>query len=327
MRLTGFALIGLLVGTAGTAAADVDRGPPRASENFIEAYEPNTIGYTHDDDDVGFLDFTISLKYRLLPKTLRSLTNGDANRVYFAFTGRYGFYVGTRESSPVIGKRFNPKFIWRYVTSSGTGQFMRADGSGPEVPQEYLSYLDFAYAHESNGQSIDSPQEYVTAQANAERPSFANDYLSRGWDYLEVVWKKLAVDRPTFRLSTYLDGKYFLHDGLLQGRPEEYNSWEMNPEGKPRSAVDGLSALLDFEHNHIFWEWRGAPLLAYPRASLTYVTGYDSPFEHSTFRLEVGAQLIELPVTVWYQNGYNSDLAQYFKKVASYGVEIKIGGF
>jgi hypothetical protein len=281
----------------------------------LESYEPNTIGYTKDSDDVGFMDFKVSVKYELFPDLVSKLSSDF--KAYFAFTGRFGQYIGTRESSPVVGKRFNPKFIFRDITRSG------AAGSDENAPKSGADeYFDFAYAHESNGQSITSLAEYDQARANSERPEFANDNISRGWDYLEFTWKNVPSYTENHKLSTYLTLQYFLQRGLLQDAPEEYNSWENDPEGKPRKSVNGVRGIVKYQPKYKFSGW-----FSDPKYALIYETGYQHIFKYNTIRAEVGIKIQKLPVTLWGRTGYGSDLALYYKKVSSYGIEVEIGSF
>jgi hypothetical protein len=263
------------------------------------------------------------LKYRLLPKTISKKNE----RLYFAFTGRFGMYIGNRHSEPVIGKSYNPKLIWRHVMDDERKSFVPFATGDAEVRQEYQGYLDVAYAHESNGQSIGSAAEFASARATAQHPDFASDGLSRGWDYAQLVWKTTVLDRTVRRVTAYADLKYFFPQGLLQDHIEEYNSWENSPEGKPRKVVNGIAALVDYEHSWHAPIARRTLWLANPRVSLKYETGYRSPFKYSTVRLEAGVHVLELPLTLWMQRGYGSDLAQYYKQVSSYGLELKMGGF
>lgn len=327
IRVIGF-LVVLNLSFLMNSSYAVDRGLKGVEGEMVEAYEPSTIGYTKDSDDVPFMDFTVSLKYRFLRKWMSNLSSLQNEGLYFAFTGRFGMYIGDRHSSPVVGKSFNPKLFWRHVTDDADNRFHPVNtGSHPDV-ELIRGYMDFGYAHESNGQSIDSPEEYATARTNSENPEFANDNISRGWDYLQFVWKRTLSGKPEHRITMYTDLKYFLHDGLMQGRAEEYNTWENNPEGKPRKAVNGISELLEYENAwHVPRAYENRPVLANPRVSLRYETGYQTPFKYHTLRFEMGAQLLEFPVTLWIQQGYNSDLAMYYRKVTSYGLELKMGGF
>ena len=320
MRVAGYAIAAALLACCGLARADeggCDVHDKR--EPTLCAYEPNSIGYTQDSDDVGFMDFKISIRYQLFPDSItRGLNHIDDGlglkySLYMAFTGRFGQYIGTRESSPVIGKRFNPKL------------FLRRWGDAPDRASDSRGYIDFAYGHESNGQSINTAAQYAAAQAAlvaaGERADFANDHLSRGWDYLELVWKKAEYSQ-LHGLSSYVTLKYFLDNGLLQGKPEEYYAFENNPEGKPRNQVNGVAGMLKYVVvTEQKWAFKDLKLVG------AYETGYREIFRYNTFRFEIGSKLSQLPLNFWYQNGYNSDLAMYYKKVISRGIEIQIGSF
>jgi hypothetical protein len=313
-------MAGLCVALNGPALADDTEGEPKVLP--LESYEPNTIGFTWDSDDVRFMDFKLSVKYPLMPRRLCSVTALHDSRFYFAATARFAQYLGTRESSPVIGKRFNPKLIWRVLTSPD--DHSSSDEECMDKGRKHVrDYLDFAFNHESNGQSIDSPQLLQEAIAQAERPEFARDNISRGWDYLEMVHKHTWHKDGEEKFASYLTLKYFLPRGPLQGTAEEYNAWENDPEGKPRRRVHGVGLLLKYESD---WDpnnnWSRHPKLAFG-----YETGYSHAFKYSTVRGEAGIKLWELPLTAFAQYGYGSDLAQYYKKVRSYGVFLEIASF
>jgi len=311
MRIAQCAIAAALLACCGAALADETGCEVHGErEARLCTYEPNTIGYTWDNDDVGFMDFKISVRYQLFPDWTTkglNLVAKDLGRnygLYFAFTGRFGQYIGTRESAPVIGKRFNPKIFLRRWTDA-----------------RHAGYLDLGYGHESNGQSVHAAGQYAEAQAAAERPEFANDQLSRGWDYIELVWKKASY-ASVDGLSSYVTLKYFLADGLLQGKPEEYNGLENSPQGKPRNQVNGVAGLLKYTRPTEKW-W----ILQDLKAAAGYETGYRRMFRYNTYRLELGTKVIQLPMNLWVQTGYGSDLAQYYKKVSSKGIEVQIGSF
>ena len=56
----------------------------------LQSYEPSAFGKTKNNDDVGFLNIDISVKFPLAPGILHDL-GVDDNRFYFSFTGRWGF--------------------------------------------------------------------------------------------------------------------------------------------------------------------------------------------------------------------------------------------
>jgi outer membrane phospholipase A len=299
------ATIGLVAQAANSADRDQclsrhDSGGGLNQEPVLCSYEPTTLGWTKDGDDVGFMDFKLSVRYQIYPFP------GEVDRwaTYFAFTGRFAQYLGTRDSSPVVTKRLNPKVFYRQLTAAG-------------------GYFDVGYNHESNGQAINTldgfEQAKATALAKDGSTNAAFDQISRGWDYLDFVWKKPAA---AFGGDGYLVLKYFLPTGLLQGKAEEYgtNFSESDPEGKPRRQVNGVSALYKKKLDHCD---------ARCKVFFSYETGYSHFGQYNTFRAEFGYRVpvLQLPLTVWWQSGYNSDLAQYYKKVSSAGIAVEIGSF
>ena len=103
---------------------------------YLYRYTPNYVGFTHDNDamDTAFLDFKISIMAPLFPKWFN--LNTQYGNLFLAVTIRAGQYF-ERDSSPVIGKTFNPKLFYRHW--------------GDSNKNEYSSYIDAGYAHESNG--------------------------------------------------------------------------------------------------------------------------------------------------------------------------------
>ncbi len=362
LRQTAAGMV-LVLAIAGIAFAGVGRDYCEVHKEAgptLCSYEPTTIGYTKDSDDSHFMDFKVSVRYQLFPDWVTRSLNwmpraipffpsgvGDDSALYLAFTGRFGQYIGTRDSSPVVEKLFNPKVFYRYWTDDG-----------------HKNHIDVAFAHQSNGQAIDSSQEYQDALATSQNEHAVKDQLSRGWDYWEASWKRTWYERerpPTVTpaepctgdvekckkaadeaaciqkcrdcdtcrgidgkktsIVSYLGFKHFLQRGPLQGYQENYNEWETDPEGKDLDQVSGLSAMLK-------WTERGErKCFSDLKIAVRYETGTDKPFRYDTVRVEVGTKIIQLPVSVWRQAGYNSDLAQYFKKVRSVGIQAEIGSF
>ncbi len=300
-----------------------------AREPLLQPYDPITGGYTKESNDVPFMDVTLSLKYRLLPTQL----TGNRQRAFLSLTTRFGFYWGTRDNSPVVAKSYNPKLIWRYLPNgtadiggSGDGGAGN-EGRNEHLQEEYAQFVDFAYAHESNGQLIHTQAQYVATQAALQQPKFVNDEIHRGWDYLEVAWKKSALQQADRALSSQLDLKYFMPVGLLQGAADEYHSWENNRQGKPRKSVDGITESLRYQ-----WYGIGKPvddtkLFSRSDVTLKLTTGYHDPFKFATVRAELGFQTYVLPVTLWVQSGYMSALAMYYEKVNAFGLELRVRSF
>ncbi len=233
-----------------------DPAPFRSRDDWFQPYEPSTIGVTRDSDDISFMDVTLSLQLPLAD--WNGPLPGRTQQLAIAFTGRFGFYVGDRRSSrPVIGKRLNPALLWRLQLSDDAARLANCGQAGARVfrgrksdhcaQYEPDSYLEFAYAHESNGQAIDTEEEYLAAQQAAQlkdgETDYTNDRLSRGWDYLGVIYKPptcKACESERYRLSGYTKIRYFLAHGLMQGDQEQWHDWEAAAaEGKPRSKITG----------------------------------------------------------------------------------------
>ncbi len=323
--------------------------------DIARIYEPVFVGYTFDDDDQSYLDFSLSAMFPL--SILAPLDGWNPKdkfpdqedyrdpdwfpwqpRVYFAFSGRAGQYLGTRESSPVVGKRFNPVLALRWWQKSG---YLGSRASGEASGSKGLNdYFELSYGHESNGQSVgdlddpQTPEEEAFGQRRFEAlqadfllsdgdASIARDELSRGWDYIGARWASSWI-HGTGGLYVLAEGRYYLDDGLLQGEAEEYNVWENDGDylarydgSITRDKVDGLRIGARYQST-AFSGFLGAKEIG-----LSLRTGYNDPFERITARVEVGFEYY----TLWYRYGYNSDLVDYYRKDSSWGISIKIREF
>jgi len=92
--------------------------------------------------------------------------------VVIAFTGRFAQYLGTRDSSPVVTKRLNPKLFYRQRTQG-------------------RDYFDIGYNHESNGQSINTLEGFEQAKAD---PVFAKLPESEKFSLPDVNSTAAALD-------------------------------------------------------------------------------------------------------------------------------------
>jgi hypothetical protein len=298
-------MVGVLLYHPGGSPARADeaaRDPEGALR--LRSHEPSLLGYTWDESG-EFMDFTLSVKFKILEKSIAALNEGSS--LNFAFTGRFGQYF-ERDSSPVIGKRYNPELFYRYEFES---------------TQQTRPYIEVGYAHESNGQNIGSLSSYLQAQQTLERPQYADDYISRGWDFVRFTahspeYRRFGANHP---LQLWATGRWFLRNGLFQGRPEEYSDWENSPEGKPRNQVDGLTAGVRYTP-HTGFSW-----LPIGNLAVTYTTGYREIFRYHSYRVEAGVRVLDLPLIVWIARGYNSDLARYYRYVEAAGVGFTIGAF
>lgn len=306
---------------------DVAVARKTCEEPIIQGYDPTTLGYAWQGDDEPFIDFTLSFKAPLFRDLLCQHFDGRGH-LYLTFTGRFAFYVRTRTSGPVIGREYNPKLLWRWVGSSTT---TTSTGYDKKPVVEYAHYIDFAYAHSSNGQTIDSLEEYQIQSAQSGSARDALDYVSRGWDYVQVAGKFTALDTLGHGgdLSVYPDFKFFLRHSLLQGVPEEYHAWEQDTALRPRHAFDGVAVTFEYRPfaQQIDAEAAHATTQETLRVAFKYLTGYAPVARYNTVRGEFGFAPWGLPLTVWAQEGYMNSLARYYKKAGAAGVELRFAEF
>ena len=282
----------------------------------MESHMPNYIAYNVDEGYDGHVDFRFSLKYSFFKysRPYRNARLADRIVPHAAFTARMSQFIGTQDSSPVLGRRFNPELFLRFWSPNAE------------------DYFDLAYGHESNGQNINAGEEYRAKQdslvADGDDIALADKFISRGWDYVGFTTRKSLFkwgedqepgSPATKELVLYGRVQYFLDDGFFQGKSEDYYDFEPGPATE-REQFDGLSMLLRMDTGKV----TGFKVTA------QYITGYDGMFDRSTVRLECTAKDFglpwsdaSLPLTVWWQDGYNADLATYNRQSHSFGIGIE----
>lgn len=273
---------------------------------LLSSDEPNRLGCTKDSYERScFMDFVVSMRYPLFYEALEEGHKFDM-LPFFSFTGRMGQYSGNvRHSSPVVTKQFNPKLYFRVYTSNTVGQHLGTTDS-------IQDFYDVGYAHESNGQYVDSVPVFNSMAASVGGPDIAQDYISRGWDYMN--YRRHLHFHAFGTNSMDVDFRYFLSYGLLQKGSEEYFPWETPRAITKISQVDGIRLKVNREFN----------VYGFKGATLSYITGYRNLARWNTFRAELGftplSDLMGLPIVLWGQTGYNNNVTQYYRKSWSFGL-------
>lgn len=294
-----------------------------AENSGLTSHQPNHLIARSDSDDISdpFMDFTVSFKHPVFPnaapvnnaydrltEAIEQVAPGNEEyylQLYLAFTGRFSQYLGTRDSAPVIARRFNPELFFRMWSSEE-------------------NYMDFGFGHESNGQRIHDETSYLLEEAamvqNGDPAFFARDSLSRGWDYTAINWRRAWTDN----FATVLKTRHYLSDGPLQGAREEYNLWEDGGgKSRPRKRYDGVS--LDIQYN--FNASRcllGTLPICFDKVQLTQETGYGALFDNNSTTIELTTDFFGMPLQVWGRSGYNSDLVDYYNYSNSWGLGIEL---
>lgn len=273
---------------------------------MLSSDEPNRLGCTRDSyESACFMDFTLSLRYPLFYDALDEGHKFDM-LPFFSFTGRMGQYSGAvRHSSPVVTKQFNPKLYFRFYTSDTAGQTLGTTDS-------IQDFYDVGYAHESNGQYVDSVPVFNSTAASVGSAAIAQDYISRGWDY--VNYRRHLHFHALGTNSMDVDLRYFLSYGFFQKGSEEYFAWEAPRPITHISQVDGVRLKMNRDFN---WSW-------FKGANLSYTTGYREPLRWNTLRAEFGftplSDLLGLPIVLWGQSGYLANVTQYYRHAWSVGL-------
>lgn len=160
----------LLIAHCGSHAAE-----PAASDvqPRFAAYEPSYAVYRKADNDDNALTARYSFQYVLWGKSKFepcAYADGGCHYAYLSYTGEFDFYVGSRDSSPVINRVSNPALHWRHMLD---GKY----------------WIDAGVEHRSNGQSteITSPDDAARAQqAYLKRDHAYFDGVSRGANYVSI---------------------------------------------------------------------------------------------------------------------------------------------
>jgi hypothetical protein len=294
-----------------------------ARNSYLTSHEPSRLLARTDSDDDSrlYMDFNLSFKHPVLPRAAlindtydaftelaEALIPGDDDyfmQMYFAFSGRFSQYIGSRNSAPVVARRFNPALFWRFWTSDDT-------------------WLDLGLAHESNGQRVNNEDSFLREQQNflnsGEPAVYARDSLSRGWDYSFMTWQNTISPR----FSSSLQLRHYMSGGPLQSGSEEYNLWEDGGRIlRPRRRYSGVQLDLQYAFDRSNCSL-GSSYICLQKLAITQESGYSAMFEHNTTTLELTTDFFGLPIQLWGRSGYNSDLVDYYRYSNSWGIGIEL---
>lgn len=303
LLLPAVAVLLLLMPALGLAADDTVKPAVTTIQRptLLVSDEPNTLGTAEDGyEGVAYMDFNLSLRY---PLAYESRLEGRNNITglwmpYFSFTGRMSQYFN-RRSAPVVTKRFNPKFMVRvYGTEPQAGRKVWVD--------DYtLDYYDVGYAHESNGQYVNSAVAFNDVAANFGSTDIAQDYVHRGWDYLDYR-RHLHFEKNRIGILD-LELKYFLKHGLAQKTAMDTYAWETPRTITYIGQVDGIRMRAGVDVNNGWFK----------NAYVSWITGYRNIARYNTFRIESTftplTTYLGVPVVLWWQTGYDNSVARFYQ--------------
>jgi len=99
-------------------------------------------------------------KSQLIPPIKCSTDDGKGLNVYFSFTGEFDFYLGSRESGPVVNRTSNPVFHMRWDILE-------------KKSSDYIEWYDIGFEHRSDGQVVSADLQ----DSNPASPTFGQ-YLT-----------------------------------------------------------------------------------------------------------------------------------------------------
>jgi hypothetical protein len=274
--------------------------PQPQRPQLLVSDQPNTLGIAEDAyERHPYMDFVLSVRY---PIAYESRTEGRTSTTglwmpYLSFTGRMSQYFN-RRSAPVVTKQFNPKLMVRVYQSEPP------EGKRIWVDDRAFNYYDFGYAHESNGQYVNSPEAFDAIATNFGSTDVAQDYIHRGWDYLDYR-KHFHLEKQWWSVFD-VELKYFLNHGLAQTNIMETYSWEAPRSITHISQVDGIRLTGGVELEDTWFK----------NASISWITGYTNPVRYNTLRVESTfsplSHYFGVPVILWFQSGYDTSVARFY---------------
>lgn len=277
----------LFTGALAKAEDNSQESTPDAISHFLTSNEPSYFVFARDKGDEDYHGrFYLSIKYPLLQRPIRYLL-GTNSALFFNYNGLYDFYLASRYSSPIISRRQNPGLMYEY-------RF---------IDHDILRKAKFGYFHESNGQTIDNEADFLKS-ANAQ------DLVSRGWDYLHL---ELSIS-PEESWHLYLQSHLYLNKQMFKLDKEEKWPWEI-PVGValPIEEYDGIRLIASETLKRKYWYFDEVTL------SAIYRTGYRDPGHNSSRRFEATFRLFDVPLYIYYFDGYGINISSYFLKSSSYG--------
>lgn len=262
--------------------------------HLLSGNEPSYFAFAHDSgSSEDHIEFYLSIKYPLFT-TLVEKSLGERSRLYFNYNGKYDFYAFSRDSLPIISRRQNPGVLYEYAW--------------PKIANMQLQSLRTGYFHESNGQAVDSREEYLVTDN-------ARDYVSRGWDYIPLEAKFAVSEKRHGIFGNFylnLQGRYFLDRQVFRHDREDEIFWDAGAEQPRIEQYDGVRVgiatvfiLPHIEAKEI-------------KFNAIYRSGHRE-FNLSQ-RYEATFRFFDFPLYVYYFRGYGVELTTYHQKGTTYGI-------
>ncbi len=295
-------------------------------DNYVLWHQMRNNGWAAKDE--GALRGQVSVQYSLIncpqqrdkesrtPKRLVATARSDkpdfwerlaGTEVFVSYTNRFDFYLGSRDSGPVINRVSNPGLHLRLPAGVISGQ-----------PGDGRDSLQLSLEHMSDGQVVEpvtNPRDQLRAQRayeRGDRPFF--DTISRGMNYValqgEWIWDLPQKSEAQLDLRAKVKAYIGQSDsaitwGPLAGQGLRFANYE---RAKVRLGL--------------YWPELG-------RFELTSQFG-DSGFKHASYtvswqyNLRVDRVNFELPLFVQAHFGPMNTLSNYTQRQDSIGIGLRL---
>lgn len=260
-------------------------GHDRPRESYFTSYLPNYFGVSHEEGETH-IEFMLSLKY----PNLRAKDNSRRRyEVFGAYTGLYDFYLQTRHSAPVVSRLQNVGLHYVlnfFARDRWTRNLFGLKGFD-------LVHIDLTVSHESNGQNVESIEEYNIVRSNDD-PDIAknaDDYVSMSTNYLGMTmkfrWRNFLskkLDLTTYFETRIMDtpGDTYFNDRVRDVKVDLKTYRRFNlltvlnfGDGKKKSVQLNTNFYTIEGRCHLFDVFR-VPII--------FAAGFDNPMEISTYQ-------------------------------------------
>tara|TARA_R110002110_G_scaffold147129_2_gene337484 strand:- start:189559 stop:190428 length:870 start_codon:yes stop_codon:yes gene_type:complete len=289
MSFMHFKLFWLIAAVISVSTFAAEPQPAVEPYQRFSSNEPNYFVGAWDNGDDWHMEFNLSIKYALWPP------QASRHKLLFVYNGTYDFYLNSRDSAPIISRRQNIAPVYQYA--------LGADPNRPEY--EFRA----GWYHESNGQTIETAEEYQDAG------EFARDQVSRGWDYLGLEYRSpfFAGMRQHFDLRVFCDCQ-----GWGSQDREDSIFWTSVNEQPKINDYDGIRWIMgDFELPADFGNLRLE--LKTGNRDFDALGNISGKFVFSDF--------LGFPLNIFYFSGYGRELSSYHERNQFIGIGIEMESF
>lgn len=278
----------------------------------LAPYEPNYVIWQDTDNDDQALEVHFSFRYMFTrphcmkghdflyeyssEETKECIQDySDRWEFFFAYTGEFDFYMGTRDSGPVINRISNPGFHYRKYISGST-----------------FKWLNLSAEHRSNGQVTEIDErdgatlKTQIAYNNEDYEYF--DGLSRGSNYAKLETKISVSDTADF----YIALKHYASQNTKV-------NWGAEADNNP--------SISDYDRVRFIWtdSWlvRGKKM----ETSFEWLVGdegLDTDSFDFGFAYPIKYKKLGIPFYVRYHAGPMNTLSNYTLDQDSIGIGIKL---